>query len=80
MRILRRCCRVAPWPLLLGSRQLTVQKMENWDGEGEAVEEERRTEIGKTAILVDDVRLLELVKPDLYPYQVRLSSSLYCGY
>ena len=75
MRILRRCRHVTPWPLLHGSPQLTEQKMENsWDGEGESDEEERRTEIGMTAILVDDIKLLKRVEPDLYPYQVKCSS------
>jgi len=32
--------------------------------------EERRAEIAKTALLVDDIKVLERLEPNLYPYQV----------
>jgi len=71
MRNLSQCHGILCWPLLHRSPQLTEQKMSNWDGEGFGVEKERRAEVAMAALLIGDLKLLELVGERMYYSQVR---------
>ena len=70
MRNLKVCHGIKTWPLLLGSPQLAREKLWEWDKETGFGEAEHLHEIAKTALLVDNLKVLKLIGSELHSYQV----------